>query len=219
MKTYQRVIIILICFLILAASAWYVYPLPSSDSIFFLPTAWFYANDLGFINPLVSLTYETDPLHIGRYCFHLPLFSLVIGFLSKINPSVHGLFIVCGVISMSNVLLFEKLIFKKIKRNEHFIYISQSGKTMKQSKFSESQIVAILGSVGKDKNVENVCREYGISPATFYNWKSKYGGMGREELKRMRDLESENARLKKLLADKSPDYDILKEGYELLKKL
>lgn len=45
---------------------------------------------------------------------------------------------------------------------------------MKQSKFSESQIVAILGSVSKDKNVENVCREHGISPATFYNWKTKY---------------------------------------------
>lgn len=50
-------------------------------------------------------------------------------------------------------------------------------------------------------------------------WKSKYGGMGTDELRRMRELESENTRLKKLLADKSLDYDILKEGYELLKKL
>lgn len=81
------------------------------------------------------------------------------------------------------------------------------------------QIVAILGSIGKEKNIENVCREHGISPATFYNWKSKYGGVGTDELRRMRELESENARLKKLLADKSPDYDILKEVYELLKKL
>ncbi len=48
---------------------------------------------------------------------------------------------------------------------------------MKTSKFSESQIVAILGSAGKDKSIEDVCREHGISPATFYNWKSKYGGM------------------------------------------
>ena len=55
--------------------------------------------------------------------------------------------------------------------------------------------------------------------STFYNWKSKYGGIGTDELRRMRELESENARLKKLLADKSLDYDILKEGYELLKKL
>jgi putative transposase len=89
---------------------------------------------------------------------------------------------------------------------------------MKKSKFSESEIVSILNSVGKDKTVETVCRAYGISPATFYNWKSKYGGMGTEELKHLRELESENARLKKLLADKSLDYDILKEGYELLKK-
>lgn len=68
---------------------------------------------------------------------------------------------------------------------------------MKQSKFGEAQIVAILGSVGKDKSVEDVCREYGISPGTFYNWKTKYGGMGTDELKRMRELESENVRLKK----------------------
>lgn len=90
---------------------------------------------------------------------------------------------------------------------------------MKQSKFSEAQIINILGSQGKDKSVENLCREHGISPATFYNWKSKYGGLGSEELKRMKDLESENARLKKLLADKSLDYDILQEGYNLLNKL
>lgn len=90
---------------------------------------------------------------------------------------------------------------------------------MKSSKFTESQIMAILGSVGKGKSVEAICREHGISPATYYTWKSKYGGMGTGELRRMRELESENARLKKLLADKSLDYDILKEGYELLKKL
>ncbi len=90
---------------------------------------------------------------------------------------------------------------------------------MKTSKFSEAQIIAILGSVGKDKTIENVCREYGISPGTFYNWRTKYGGMGADELNRMRELEAENARLKKLLADKSLDYDILKEGYELLKKV
>ncbi len=48
---------------------------------------------------------------------------------------------------------------------------------MKQSKFSEAQIVSILGSQSKDKTVENLCREHGISPATFYIWKSKYGGV------------------------------------------
>lgn len=90
---------------------------------------------------------------------------------------------------------------------------------MKKGKFSEAQIISILSSQGKDKSVENLCREHSISPATFYNWRSKYGSLGSEELKRMRELESENARLKKLLADKSIDYDILQEGYNLLKKL
>jgi putative transposase len=90
---------------------------------------------------------------------------------------------------------------------------------MKKKNFTESQIVTILKSQNSEKSVESLCREHGIAPATFYNWKNKYGGMESQELKRMRELESENARLKKLLADKSIDYDILKEGYEMLKKL
>lgn len=90
---------------------------------------------------------------------------------------------------------------------------------MKKSKFSEEQIVAILQSQCKGKKIEDLCRENNISPATFYQWEEKYGGMDAKELKRMRELELENARLKKLLADKSLDYDILKEGYEKLKKL
>lgn len=90
---------------------------------------------------------------------------------------------------------------------------------MKKKNFTESQIVAILKSQNLDNSVEAICREYGISTATFYNWRNKYGGMESQELKRMRELEAENARLKKLLADKSVDYDILKEGYEMLKKL
>lgn len=75
---------------------------------------------------------------------------------------------------------------------------------MKTIKFSKSQIVLILGSLGKDKSIENVCREHSISPATFYNWKSKYEGMGTDELKRMRELESENARLKKTISGQKP---------------
>lgn len=90
---------------------------------------------------------------------------------------------------------------------------------MKASKFSEGQIISILKSQNSDKTVELICREHGIAPATFYIWKKKYGGMESQELKRMRELELENTRLKKLLADKSLDYDILKEGYEILKKL
>ena len=90
---------------------------------------------------------------------------------------------------------------------------------MKKKNFTENQIVAILKSQNSDKSVEAICREHSIATATFYNWKNKYGSIESQELKRMRELESENARLKKLLADKSVDYDILKEGYEMLKKL
>ena len=63
-----------------------------------------------------------------------------------------------------------------------------------------------MAAQGKEKSVEELCREVGVSPATFYQWKSKYGSMSSEELKRMRELEAKNARLKKLLADKSLDY-------------
>lgn len=89
---------------------------------------------------------------------------------------------------------------------------------MKKSRFTESQIISILGSQGQ-KTIEEICRAEGISPATFHVWKKKYGNMEVEELKKMRELEAENHRLKKLLAEKSLDYDILKEGYEYLKKL
>ncbi len=74
---------------------------------------------------------------------------------------------------------------------------------MKKKNFTESQIVAILKSQNSEKSVELLCREHGIATATFYNWKNKYGDMESQALKRMRELESENARLKKLLADKS----------------
>lgn len=90
---------------------------------------------------------------------------------------------------------------------------------MKSTKFSEEQILKILREVESSPSVELHCRQHGISTATYYNWKQKYGDMDVESIKRLRQLESENARLKKLLADKSLDYDILKEGYELIKKL
>jgi putative transposase len=73
---------------------------------------------------------------------------------------------------------------------------------MKQGKFSEAQIINILGSQGKDKSVENLCREHGISPATFYNWKSKYGGLGSEELKRMKERSAAAVRIRKCSSEK-----------------
>lgn len=72
---------------------------------------------------------------------------------------------------------------------------------MKRSRFSETQVVAILKEAEAGKAVAEICREQGISNATYYAWKSKYGGMDASELKRIRQLEEENGRLKKMYAD------------------
>jgi putative transposase len=72
---------------------------------------------------------------------------------------------------------------------------------MKRSKFTETQIVAILKDGEKGRLVADICREHGISSAAYYQWKSKYGGMEASDLKRMKGLEDENNRLKKMYAD------------------
>jgi putative transposase len=82
---------------------------------------------------------------------------------------------------------------------------------MKKSKFTEAQILKVLKSQEEGKKVSEICRTFGISEPTFYNWKSKYGGMTLSELQRVKELEAENARLKRLVADLSLDNQILKE--------
>ena len=72
---------------------------------------------------------------------------------------------------------------------------------MKRSKFTETQIVSILKLVEKGAKVTNICREYSISSATYYQWKSKYGGLEASDLKRLREVETENAKLKKMYAE------------------
>ena len=72
---------------------------------------------------------------------------------------------------------------------------------MKKSKFNETQIVAMLKQGDAGVPVKDLCRQAGISPATYYQWKSKYGGMEASDLKRVKELEAENARLKRLYAD------------------
>ena len=71
---------------------------------------------------------------------------------------------------------------------------------MRKSKFTESQIMVILGEGEAGLPVAEVCRKHGISNATYYQWKSKYAGMSANELKRVKDLEAENSRLKKMCA-------------------
>jgi putative transposase len=78
---------------------------------------------------------------------------------------------------------------------------TQEEAVMKKSKFSESQIVAILKEGEAGLPVADVCRKHGISAATWYAWKSKYAGATVSELTRMRELEAENARLKRMYAD------------------
>jgi putative transposase len=72
---------------------------------------------------------------------------------------------------------------------------------MRKSKFTESQIMAVLAEGEAGMPVAEVCRKHGISSATYYQWKSKYAGMSVSELKRVKELEAENARLKRLYAD------------------
>jgi putative transposase len=82
---------------------------------------------------------------------------------------------------------------------------------MKRSRFSEEQIIAILREQEAGAKTAEVCRKHGISDATFYKWKSKFGGLEVSEAKRLRALESENARLKKLLAEAMLDNAMLKD--------
>ena len=82
---------------------------------------------------------------------------------------------------------------------------------MKKSRFTESQIVSILKEVDAGMKVEQICRKHGISNATYYNWKSKYGGMEASDVKRLKALEEENARLKKMFADLSLEHEAVKD--------
>jgi putative transposase len=82
---------------------------------------------------------------------------------------------------------------------------------MKRSRFTEEQIIGILKEQEAGVTVADLCRKHGMSDASFYNWKAKYGGMEVSEAKRMRSLADENSRLKRLLADAMLDNAALKD--------
>ena len=85
---------------------------------------------------------------------------------------------------------------------------------MKSSKFNETQIIAILKQQESGMSVNDICREHGISQPTFYSWKKKYSGMDAAHIKRLKELEAENAKLKRMFADVSLQRDALKDLIE-----
>ena len=82
---------------------------------------------------------------------------------------------------------------------------------MKRSRFSEAQIIGILKEHAAGMSASELCRKYGISDATFYSWRRKYGGMEVADAKRLKALEAENVKLKKMLAEQMMDVATLKE--------
>ncbi len=85
---------------------------------------------------------------------------------------------------------------------------------MKKSKFSDSQILAILKQAEGGMLIPELCREHGISTATFYNWRSKYGGMDASLMKWLRELEEENRRLKKMYAEERLKAEIVQKALD-----
>ena len=85
---------------------------------------------------------------------------------------------------------------------------------MKKSRFTESQIVSILKQAEAGTPVADLCREYGMSSASFYQWRSKYGGMDASLMRRLKELEAENARLKKMYAEERIKLELRQEALE-----
>jgi len=82
---------------------------------------------------------------------------------------------------------------------------------MRKSKFSESQIVSFLKEAEAGRKVSEICREHGVSTATFYQWRSKYGGVEASDMKRLKELQSENEKLKRMYAEMALENRAIKE--------
>ena len=85
---------------------------------------------------------------------------------------------------------------------------------MKKVRFTETQIICILKQQEAGRSIKDLAREHGVSDATIYNWKAKYGGMEANEVKRMKDLEEENSKLKRIVANLTLEIDAVKHVLE-----
>lgn len=90
---------------------------------------------------------------------------------------------------------------------------------MRKSNFNESQRLAIIAEQDAGKKVDEICRQYQISAATFYKWRQDLSDQQDDDRRRLKELERENARLKKMYAELRIDHEILQEGYEVAKKI
>ena len=82
---------------------------------------------------------------------------------------------------------------------------------MRKSRYTETQIVRILKEVEGGRQVKEICREYGISDATYFTWKAKYGGMDASDIRKLKELEDENRRLKQMYANLNLEHEALKD--------
>lgn len=122
-----------------------------------------------------------------------------------------------GIMNPDNTMWWCKYPGKKTHSlSEIFIHTDMYSEeiAMRKARFTEHQIIAVLKSVEAGRTVKDVCREAGISEASYYNWKAKYGGMEASDIKKLKDLEEENRRLKQMFADLSLECRALKDVIE-----
>ena len=164
----------------------------------------FYTN-----NPGCDLSTGLQPVMSGK------LTGLTPG--NPIQTMNENLYLYCGNLALSEIETQISVVPIPINQTKNQVTVSAkiiAGATMRKSRFTESQIVGILNEVEAGMKVTEVCRKHGITTKTYYAWKSKYGGMSVSDIKRLKELEAENAKLKKMFAEMALENHALKDLIE-----